>query len=237
MKRRAVVYGGLVALLLTAWTLRANVRLLLLEGRLRPRSVAEVVATYGEKTRAAYESRCREAGVPYPPEEVWLLAFKDEKRLEVWGRGQKGPAFLKAYPFTAFSGTLGPKRREGDLQIPEGFYEVGHLNPNSSYHLSLFVTYPNATDVAHSKVPRKAMGGEIFIHGRAVTIGCIPLGDDAIEEVFTLVAQAREGKRHVVIAPVDFRKRPGFRLEGEEAWVGRLYAELESTLSELSSGS
>lgn len=220
--RLRVAFGSLVAGLFAAAALLGAPR--------APRSVADVVAAYGEKTRAAYQSRCREAGVPYPPEEVWLLAFKDEKRLEVWGGGQKGPAFLKAYPFTAFSGTLGPKRREGDLQIPEGFYEVGHLNPNSSYHLSLFVTYPNATDVAHSKVPRKAMGGEIFIHGRAVTIGCIPLGDEAIEEVFTLVARAREGKRHVVIAPVDFRKRPGFRLEGEEPWVATMYTEIEEYL-------
>ena len=69
-----------------------------------------------------------------------------------------------------------------DGQIPEGIYGIGYLNPNSSYYFSLKVTYPNASDRARAKADgRTNLGGDIMIHGQAVTIGCVPVGDDAID--------------------------------------------------------
>ena len=101
-----------------------------------------------------------------------ILVFKNERSVEVHAPGWKAP---RIYPMTAFSGTLGPKLREGDGQIPEGVYGIGYLNPNSSYYLSLKVTYPNASDRARAKADgRTNLGGDIMIHGKAATIGCVP---------------------------------------------------------------
>ncbi|MBR3924184.1 MAG: hypothetical protein IKJ45_13785, partial [Kiritimatiellae bacterium] len=93
-----------------------------------------------------------------------ILVFKNERSVEVHASGWKAP---RIYPMTAFSGTLGPKLREGDGQIPEGIYGIGYLNPNSSYYLSLKVTYPSASDRAHAKADgRTNLGGDIMSHGK-----------------------------------------------------------------------
>ena len=108
-----------------------------------------------------------------------ILVFKSERSVEVHAPGWEAP---RIYPMTAFSGSLGPKLREGDGQIPEGIYGIEYLNPNASYYLSLKVTYPNASDRACAKADgRTNLGGDIMIHGKAVTIGCVPVGDDALE--------------------------------------------------------
>ena len=118
------------------------------------------------------------------PDEIVLAAFKETRSLEVYAKTDKGYTLLKTYPFTAYSGELGPKLQEGDKQIPEGIYRVEYLNPNSSYYLSIKVNYPNAYDISKSNLTSvKEMGGDIFIHGKAATIGCIPIGDKAIEEL------------------------------------------------------
>jgi murein L,D-transpeptidase YafK len=90
----------------------------------------------------------------------------------------------------ARSGVLGPKRKQGDLQVPEGFYRVNVFNPRSSYHLSLGVSYPNAADRFHSG--RRAPGNAIMIHGNCVTIGCLPLEDGPIEDMYLAAVMARD---------------------------------------------
>ena len=89
---------------------------------------------------------------------------------------------LTTYRICARSGSLGPKRRQGDRQIPEGFYHINHFNPNSNYHLSLMINYPNASDRLKSKAAR--LGGNICIHGNCVTVGCLPMTDDKIKEIY-----------------------------------------------------
>jgi murein L,D-transpeptidase YafK len=96
---------------------------------------------------------------------------------------------IKAYVICASSGDLGPKRREGDMQVPEGFYLVSVFNPWSNFHLSLKIDYPNASDRILGD--RLHPGGDIFIHGSCVTIGCIPLRDDPIEEIYLAAVDAR----------------------------------------------
>ncbi len=91
---------------------------------------------------------------------------------------------MRSLPFTAFSGTIGPKRRQGDGQIPEGFYTISRFYPVSPFHLALLVSYPNASDRILGE--RQNLGGDICIHGHAVTIGCIPIGDAGIEELYTM---------------------------------------------------
>jgi len=130
--------------------------------------------------------------------EIFLRAFKKERDLEVWVR-QKGAAtytLLTTYPFCTSSGKLGPKRKEGDLQIPEGVYSINHFNPFSTFHLSLGIMYPNASDRILSD--KQNPGGAIYIHGNCVSIGCIPITDDKIKELYILAVEAREGGQSVI---------------------------------------
>jgi murein L,D-transpeptidase YafK len=96
---------------------------------------------------------------------------------------------VTTFPVLAASGKAGPKRREGDRQVPEGFYQIDRFNPESSYHLSLGLDYPNESDRVRSDKQRP--GSDIFIHGKDVTIGCLPLGDEMIEELYLATLDAR----------------------------------------------
>jgi hypothetical protein len=194
-------------------------------------TVREVVDRHLPEVRAKYKPVCDAARIPWPPKRLRIIVLKQERRLELWAAGKSGNFSLLAdFAVLAASGTPGPKRREGDRQVPEGIYALPMLNPNSSYHLSIFVDYPNRSDVVHSRLPRSQMGGEIYIHGRAVSIGCVAIGDRGIEELFTICALVSSTERKAIICPVDFRKNPNFRVPGEEAWVGQLYDSLRAEL-------
>jgi murein L,D-transpeptidase YafK len=134
------------------------------------------------------------------PAEVFFRVFKFEQELEVWARDAESDQFtlVKTYPICKLSGRLGPKRREGDGQVPEGFYTIDAFNPWSEYHLSMGVSYPNAVDRARG-LPGE-LGGDIFIHGGCATIGCVPVSDQYIEELYLLAARAREvGQRQIPV--------------------------------------
>lgn len=117
---------------------------------------------------------------------VYIRVFKYEKELEVWIRNSVSAEYTlyKIYPICRLSGILGPKRGEGDLQVPEGFYYINDFNPNSKYHLSLGISYPNQSDKTLSSY--KNLGGSIYIHGNCVSVGCVAIGDKAIEELYSL---------------------------------------------------
>lgn len=125
--------------------------------------------------------------------QLFLRAFKKEQTLEVWVKEKNKEQFvlLHAYDFCSTSGTLGPKRKEGDLQIPEGVYQINHFNPLSNFHLSLGINYPNESDKILGN--KKHPGGAIYIHGNCVTIGCIPITDDKIKELYVIAVEARNG--------------------------------------------
>jgi L,D-transpeptidase catalytic domain len=198
----------------------------------RPRTVAEVVARYGPAARARLAPHLRRADVAYPPKEIAILVLKQERRVAIWVRGDKGWRFLRNYPILAASGHAGPKLREGDRQVPEGVYRIAHLNPMSSYHLSMKVSYPNAFDRHMAQRDgRTRLGGDIFIHGKNVSIGCVALGDPAIEEVFTLVAETGHANVRVIIAPNDLRVA-GPLLHGDApSWTRELYRTVAAALS------
>jgi len=120
---------------------------------------------------------------------LFIRAFKKEQILEVWVAKSDAWQLLTTYDFCTTSGKLGPKRKEGDLQIPEGVYHINHFNPFSVFHLSLGINYPNASDKILSD--KKAPGGAIYIHGNCVTIGCIPITDDKIKELYILAVESR----------------------------------------------
>lgn len=148
---------------------------------------------------AVIESLFAEAGIADPPRGLVLVAYKQERVLEVWGRQDSSIAFtlVRVHPFTAYSGTLGPKRRRGDGQIPEGFYLISQFYPVSPFHLALLVSYPNASDRILAGGPD--LGGDICIHGNRVTIGCIPIGDDGIEELYTMCVDQRSSGREIPV--------------------------------------
>jgi len=123
--------------------------------------------------------------------EVFFRLIKTRRALEVWARNQGDAAFqqLRSYPLAATSGTLGPKRRAGDGQVPEGYYTINRFNPQSRYHLSLGLDYPTADDILATGLADP--GGDIFLHGSSVTDGCLPLTDAGINEVYLLAVAAR----------------------------------------------
>ena len=170
------------------------------------RNVSTVLHLCEPKTQAKFAPLCKANGIVYPPSRLRLLAFKEEKVLEVWGANKTGTFHkLATYPIRAASGHAGPKRHEGDRQVPEGFYRLTSLNPISHYHLSIRVDYPNADDIAaNPDIPINHLGSDIYIHGKAASIGCLAMGDAAIEEIFSLAAQATQ--REVWISPVDPRQ-------------------------------
>lgn len=133
----------------------------------------------------------RQKGLAYPPKRIFIRVFKREKELELWASASDAEPYglLKTYPVCESSGVLGPKRSQGDGQVPEGFYELENFNPQSNYHLSIRVSYPNASDRVLGA--RGRLGGDIYIHGNCVTIGCVPITDDGIKEVYWLAVQAR----------------------------------------------
>jgi murein L,D-transpeptidase YafK len=133
----------------------------------------------------------KKAGLNYPPRRIYLRVFKSEGECELWATNQASGQLriIKTYAICASSGDLGPKRREGDGQVPEGFYYISGFNPWSNFHLSLKINYPNDSDRILGD--RRHPGGDIFIHGSCVTIGCIPLRDDPIEEIYLAAVDAR----------------------------------------------
>lgn len=160
--------------------------LLLLSNSAFADKVKEVRARRAADVKALVEK----AGLTYPVDEVYLRAFKKERQLELWASKRGEPMkLLKTYAFCAASGELGPKRKEGDLQVPEGLYEVPSFNPYSDYHLSMKVSYPNASDQLRSDAKRP--GGLIYLHGNCASIGCIAIEDEPIEEVYLVTIDAK----------------------------------------------
>ncbi len=125
---------------------------------------------------------------------ILLTVFKQEKELEVWAKAPTARAYqlLTTLPICRRSGGPGPKRARGDNQTPEGFYTLDRFNPSSNYHLSLGIDYPNAADRQRRPTPAD-LGGDIFLHGDCVTIGCVPLTDSGIEILYVLAIEARAG--------------------------------------------
>ncbi len=176
-----------------------------------------------------------EAGCNYPPKRITLLAIKDERRIEVWDMdGNGGPRLVKEYEIYAASGCRGPKLRKGDYQVPEGVYSIVGLNPNSKYHLSIKLDYPNSFDREMAKCDgRDCIGGDIFIHGNHKSAGCLAVGDLGIEELYQLVSDTGMGRVRVIITPHDFRKGEDVAgiADASPSWVPALYRKLESEMS------
>lgn len=160
------------------------------------------VAKAAENARSRLGSLLKKKGMRFG-QTVYLRAFKEEAQLEVWLKPKDRFELLKTYDICAASGELGPKQKVGDEQVPEGFYAFGPgaMNPASNYHLSFNVGYPNAFD---KKLGRT--GSLIMVHGDCVSIGCMAMTDDGIDEIYTLVDAAHDaGQASVPIHLFPFR--------------------------------
>jgi hypothetical protein len=200
----------------------------------RSRSVGEVLATLGPRLRPDLERRFRAAGVAYPSASITLVAYKQERLLEVWAPAGERWVRVLEFPILAASGDRGPKLREGDYQVPEGEYRLTGLNPASNFHLSIRVDYPSARDRRWAdRDGRTELGGDIFIHGNAVSRGCLAIGDQGIEQLFTVVADTGLRNSRILIAPSrELRDAPT-----GPPWVGELYQDLRRALNGVQGGS
>jgi len=198
------------------------------------KTIDDRVTEFGEIVRQRLVPNFEAAGVSYPPARIALLGFKTERVIEVYAADTNGNTrFICEYPLLAASGRLGPKLREGDRQVPEGIYRVRELNPNSRFHLSLWLSYPNDFDLAHAvEEGRNQPGGEIMIHGDDVSSGCLAVGDEAAEDLFVLAALTGIDNVTVILAPVDFRQRSLPNLsETIPDWSRELYDDLKCELA------
>jgi murein L,D-transpeptidase YafK len=122
---------------------------------------------------------------------ILIAAYKKEDILEIFAKKSSEKKYKKiaSYDICSKSGELGPKRKAGDNQVPEGFYYIDRFNPTSNFYLSLGINYPNTSDKIRSKAAN--LGGDIFIHGDCVTIGCMPMTDDKIKEIYLMAIYAK----------------------------------------------
>lgn len=168
-----------------------------------------VQQAYNEKEASISDSLTLQS-IDFKSFHILITAFKEEGLLQVWAKGKNELEYKKVRSFSicASSGTLGPKLAQGDRQVPEGFYHIDVFNPASSYHLSLGIDYPNAADRARSSA--KDLGGQIFIHGKCVTIGCLPLTDEGIKELYVYAVQAKNaGQSKIPVYIFPFRMSEG----------------------------
>ncbi len=186
-----------------------------------------------ERAETTLKQRFELAGVDYPPQRIQLIALKQSRRLELWAYQGDRWRYVHDYAVFAASGEAGPKLREGDKQVPEGFYRIVDLNPNSHFHLSMKLNYPNAFDwMQATREGRDAPGSNIFIHGSAWSSGCLAIGNRYVEELFYLVGRVGLEKAGVLIVPYDFRRRE-VRLKADAPeWIGQLYAHLKLRLDD-----
>jgi murein L,D-transpeptidase YafK len=126
-----------------------------------------------------------------PSSPTLIRTYKKEAELEIWKMKSNGEyGLLKAYPMCRWSGQLGPKKREGDMQVPEGFYTIapGQMNPNSHYYLAFNVGYPNAYDRAYGRT-----GGNVMVHGVCSSAGCFSMTDDQVADIYAIARDSFAG--------------------------------------------
>lgn len=155
------------------------------------------------RTEARIRKMFRDSGLSETPKYIYWRAFKMEDQLELWATDSSSRNYkkIKTYSICQSSGDLGPKRRFGDLQVPEGLYYIEKFNPHSNYRLSMKVAYPNESDLVFAD--KNNPGNEIYIHGGCASVGCLPMTDSLIDEIYwvTILSQNYQGSKAKI--PID----------------------------------
>jgi murein L,D-transpeptidase YafK len=157
--------------------------------------VADAWKKYNDTLRSEFKHK----NLNWPAKDIYLRAFKSQNEMELWARNNDAGEYklVKTYRICAVSGLLGPKREQGDGQVPEGFYFIDDFNPKSDYLLSLLINYPNFSDQASSK---GKPGGDIYIHGGCLTVGCMPMTNAGIEEIYIVCLNAKlNGEEYIPV--------------------------------------
>ncbi len=197
-------------------------------------STDRVLAYYGPAVRAKLKALFAAQNIAYPPRAMTWIALKEEKQLMLFAKNKTGAyKQVLSYPIIGTSGVAGPKLKEGDKQVPEGFYKIAGFRPNLVAHIGMDVSYPNAADKAHAQAEkRRNLGCDILIHGSKWSTGCLAMGNEPIEEMFVLAHDVDPKNIALVFAPcnlvhaapvIDFKKQP--------AWLRDLYRELRTEMS------
>ncbi len=201
-------------------------------------SLQERLAMHQSAVEVRLRPRFAQAGLSYPPQQVAYVAFKDSALLQVYAKAKSIDPWrlVLTYPILGMSGGPGPKLREGDLQVPEGLYRAEFLNPNSRFHVSIRLNYPNAFDKAQALADgRTGLGSDIMIHGTRSSVGCLAMGNEAAEDLFVLAALVGKEQTSIVVAPTDFRRQPATVRSGGPPWLPALYTDIQQALWEFPS--
>jgi murein L,D-transpeptidase YafK len=186
---------------------------------------------YGKESTDFFKQAFRQRNLHYPPKAMTLVILKQSRKMELYARQDNAWQYVLTFPVYGASGVSGPKLKEGDKQVPEGFYHVTGLNPQSRFHLSMRLNYPNTFDQQQAQLSgRTDLGGDIFIHGTTRSVGCIAIGNSAIEKLFPLVYRVGIKQVQVLIAPDDLRIKAPIFSAAMPTWLPGLYLRLLQAL-------
>lgn len=197
-------------------------------------AVDNAINRYGLRMEPKLMTLFAKAGLAYPPRDIALLTFKKEQHIQLWAKNDTNTwHYIHTYPLTAFSGRLGPKLKERDGQIPEGIYRLTTFNPFSTMHLSMMINYPNNFDrLQASKDGRSKLGGDIFLHGKSLSVGCLAVGDQNIDQLFLLAHRVGLNHIQLIIAPNDLRvAKPATNTFAQPRWLPELYKQIATALT------
>ncbi len=196
-------------------------------------TVAQALKKYGPDAKKRILPYLKNAEVDYPPKQIELVCLKDSNQLFVFARDGRGNRKkVKTYTLVSRSGEQGPKIKEGDLQVPEGFYKITALDAMT--HLAMWVNYPNRADMAHAKLDHRTnLGGYIQIHAGVFSTGCLVLNSDDMAELMLLGNETGCRNIALIIAPCNLLlKKPDVDLGKQPKWLPELYKELKTALAD-----
>lgn len=203
-----------------------------------PRSAAQALE---EKIGKRLKEDFTKAGLSYPPDNLLMLATKNDRKMTVYIKAKGKLVPFKTYEIIGVSGVSGPKLQEGDKQIPEGIYRIIGFRTDVQAYMALMVDYPNSFDKQKAKTDKKRaknLGSDILIHGSRYSSGCLAMGNPAIEELFLLTYKVRPEKTKLIIAPCDLRAPGAFEAALKQAqvkpdWLPELYRSIKNELSKI----
>jgi hypothetical protein len=195
-------------------------------------TVGQALKKFGPEAKKRLLAEFQNAGLVYPPEALSLVCLKSEQLLLLFAKGQDSQfKQIASHPLVSYSGELGPKLKEGDLQIPEGCYKITSMDAIT--HLCLRVNYPNQQDKANARGDhRTSLGGEIQIHEGVYSTGCVVISHDDMADLFVLAHDIGIGNIDLIIAPCNLMLRePPLDMSKQPKWLAKLYTDLRKKLA------
>ncbi len=193
-----------------------------------------VLTYYGPAVRAKLKPLFAAQNINYPPQSMTWIALKEEKQLLLFAKNKSGTyKRILSYPIIGTSGAAGPKLKEGDKQVPEGFYKIAGFRPNLVAHIGMDINYPNDSDRRHAQAEkRRNLGCDILIHGSKWSTGCLAMGNEPIEEMFVLAHDVGAKNISLLFAPCNLlQAKPAVDFKKQPAWLGDLYRELRTEMA------